>query len=237
MCAGAAGLTCLERFGQASAERSERSAWTYSIFYAAQPEEFQTHDQAMRAISAAQVRAVLGVIDFSRAGTVVDVGGGTGELLSAILAANGTLKGILFDLPHVVAHAEPVLADRGVVDRIQAVGGDFLEGIPSGGDTLLLKTVLHNWDDARAAAILRNCRSAISPTGKLLIIERELPEIGQVGQSEEAFLLDLEMLVMTPGGRERTREEFAKLLSDTQFELVRVVPTESPVSIFEAQPT
>jgi hypothetical protein len=122
------------------------------------------------------------------------------------------------------------------VDRVQVVGGNFLEGIPPGGDTLLLKTVVHDWDDARAAAILRNCRKMIPSTGKLLIIERELPEIGQPGQAEEAFLLDLEMLVMSPGGRERTRSEFAKLLSDTHFKLVRVVPTVSPVCIFEAQP-
>jgi hypothetical protein len=97
-----------------------------------------------------------------------------------------------------------------------------------------MKTILHSWDDTRATAILANCRRAMTAGGKLLIIERELPEIGEAGQAAEAFLLDLEMLVMTPGGRERTRSEFARLLSDTQFKLARIVPTTSPVSIFEA---
>jgi hypothetical protein len=102
--------------------------------------------------------------------------------------------------------------------------------------TYLLKTVIHDWDDARATAILRNCRKAMPSGGRLLIMERELPEPGQPERSAEAFLLDLEMLVMTPGGRERTGSEFAKLLSDTGFKLTRTIPTSSPISIFEAHP-
>jgi hypothetical protein len=203
-------------------------------FYAAHPEESEIHDQAMRAISAAQVAAIVGAFDFSQAGVVVDVGGGTGELLAAVLSANSLLRGILFDLPHVVAHARNVFTDHGVMDRAQTVGGSFFESVPSGGRTYLLKTVIHDWDDARATAILANCRRAMTAGGKLLIIERELPEIGERVQAAEPFLLDLEMLVMTPGGRERTSSEFARLLSDTQFKLARIVPTTSPVSIFEA---
>jgi hypothetical protein len=203
-------------------------------FYAAHPEESQIHDQAMRATSAAQVAAIVGAFDFSQAGVVIDVGGGTGELLAAVLAANSLLRGILFDLPHVVAHARSVFTDHGVMDRQQTMGGSFFESVPAGGNTYLLKTVIHSWDDARAKAILANCRRAMAAGGKLLIIERELPEIGEPGQTAEAFLFALEMLVMTPGGRERTRSEVARLLSDTQFELARIVPTASPVSIFEA---
>ena len=203
-------------------------------FYAAHREESQIHDQSMRATSAAQVAAIVGAFDFSQAGVVIDVGGGTGELLAAILAANLSLRGTLFDLPHVVAHARSVFTDHGVMDRQQTMGGSFFESIPGGGNTYLLKTVIHDWDDARATAILANCRRAMTAGGKLIIIERELPEIGEPGQTAEAFLLDLEMLVMTPGGRERTRSEFASLLSDSQFELERIVPTTSPVSIFEA---
>jgi hypothetical protein len=202
-------------------------------FYAAHPEESEIHDQAMRAISAAQVAAIVSAFDFSQAGVVIDVGGGTGELLAAVLAANSLLQGILFDLPHVVAHARNVFTDYGVMDRAQTVGGSFFENVPSGGNTYLLKTVIHDWDDARATAILANCRRAMTAGGKLLIIERELPEIGERVQAAEPFLLDLEMLVMTPGGRERTSSEFARLLSDTQFKLARIVPTTSPVSIFE----
>jgi hypothetical protein len=205
-------------------------------FYAAHPEESEIHDQAMRGISAAQVEAVAGALDFSQAGVIVDVGGGTGELLAAILAANPTLRGVLFDLPHVVAYALPVLSGKGVIDRTQVVGGSFFDSVPSNGATYLLKTVIHDWDDARATSILRNCRRAMQPGDKLLIIERELPELGQPGRPAEAFLLDLEMLVMTPGGRERTCSEFAKLLMDADFELAGIIPTRSPLSIFEAHP-
>lgn len=203
-------------------------------FYAAHTEESRIHDQAMRATSAAQAAALVGAFDFSQAGVVIDVGGGTGELLAAVLAANSLLRGTLFDLPHVVAHAQSVFIDSGVTDRAQTVGGSFFESIPSGGNIYLMKTVIHDWDDARGTAILANCRRAMTAGSKRLIIERGLPEIGAPGKTAEAFLLDLEMLVMTPGGRERTRSDFAGLLSDTQFKLVRVVPTTSPLSIFEA---
>jgi hypothetical protein len=203
-------------------------------FYAAYPEESEMHDQAMRATSAAQAAAIVGAFDFSQAGVVFDVGGGTGELLAAVLMTNSSLRGILFDLPHVVAHARSVFTDNKVMDRARTMYGNFFESIPAGGNTYLLKTVIHDWDDARATAILTNCRKAMTAGGKLLIIERELPEVGEPGQTAEALLLDLEMLVMTPGGRERTRSEFARLLDNTHFKLARVVPTASPVSIFEA---
>ena len=202
-------------------------------FYAAHPEESEIHDQAMRGVSAAQAAAVLEAMDFAQAGTVVDVGGGTGELLAAILAANPSLRGVLFDLPHVVAQSTRVLTDHGIMDRVQVVGGNFFEDVPKGGDTYLLKTVIHDWDDARAMTILRNCRKAVMPKDELLIIERPLSDLGQPGKPE-AFLIDLEMLLMTPGGRERTRGEYGKLLSDTGFRLARTVSTNSPIGIFEA---
>jgi O-methyltransferase/methyltransferase family protein len=205
-------------------------------FYGKHPEESLIHDQAMRSISAAQVSAVLKAFDFSKAGRVVDVGGGTGELLSAILGTSRSLEGTLFDLPHVVANARGVLSEAGILERVHIVPGSFLEGAPPAGDTLLLKTIIHDWDDARAEVILLNCRKAVSSQGRLLIIERELPNVGEHRTAIEPFLLDLEMLVMSPGGRERTRQEFANLLSAAQFDLVRVVTTEAPVSIFEARP-
>lgn len=205
-------------------------------FYAANPEQSEIHDQAMRGISAAQVSAVLAAMDFSNAGLVIDVGGGTGELLAAILAATPNLRGVLFDLPHVVAHAVSTHGGSPVGDRMQRVVGSFFDTVPSGGDTYLLKAIIHDWDDARAAAILRNCRSVMRVGSRLLLIDRELPEPGQPGRAVEAFLLDLEMLVMTPGGRERTRGEFAKLLAGAGFKLERSVPTRAPVSILEAVP-
>ena len=205
-------------------------------FYAAHPDESDIHDQAMRAISAAQVAAIADALDLSKTDVVVDIGGGTGELLATLLAANPALKGFLFDLPHVVAHAHGVFADKKVVDRAKAVGGSFFDSIPRGGSTYVMKTVIHDWDDARAATILANCRTAMTLAARLFIIERELPDAGNAALGPEPFLLDLEMLVMTPGGRERTRSELTKLLSDAQFELVSVIPTTSPLKLFQVRP-
>jgi hypothetical protein len=221
------------RAGGDSAERT--LGLSLFDFYAANPRESEIHDQAMRGISAGQLRAILNAMDFSQAGRLVDVGGGTGELLAAILAATPGLRGVLFDLPHVVAHATQVFKDRGVGERADCVGGSFFDTTPPSGDTYILKTVIHDWDDARATAILRNCRKGISAAGKLLLIERELPEPGQAN-SPEPFMLDLEMLVMTPGGRERTRAEFAALLRTCGFEFLSTTPTASTVSIIEARP-
>ena len=110
---------------------------------------------------------MLGALDFSQAGRLIDVGGGTGELLAGILAAYPRLQGVLFDLPHVVAHASAVQKASGVGDRLQTVGGSFFDSVPAGGDTYMMKTVIHDWDDARAATILRNCRAAMEPGSKL----------------------------------------------------------------------
>jgi hypothetical protein len=174
-------------------------------------------------------------LDFSDAGRIVDVGGGTGELLAAILKANPDKHGVLFDLPHVVAHAPAVFEQHGLGKRAQCAGGSFFDTSPPAGDTYMLKSVIHDWDDARSGAILRNCRAGINVTGQLILLERELPEFGYA-TVPDPFLLDLEMLVMTPGGRERTRSEFARLLSASGFELVQVTPTASPLSAFHARP-
>jgi hypothetical protein len=204
-------------------------------FYASHPEESEIHDQAMRGITASQVASVLEAMDFAQAGLVIDVGGGSGELLAGILAANPGLRGVLFDLPHVVAQSSRVLADHGVLDRVRIAGGSFFDKVPEGGNTYMLKAIIHDWDDARATRILRNCRSAMTERDKLLIIDRQMPDLGLKG-NPDSFLVDLEMLVMTPGGRERTGGEFAKLLSDSGFTLAKIVPTRSPVSILEAHP-
>jgi hypothetical protein len=205
-------------------------------FYAAHPEESEVHDQAMRGMSAAHASAALGAMDFSDARVIVDVGGGTGGLLAAILAAHASLRGILLDLPHVVAHAREVLTDRGVLGRVQIVSGSFFDSVPEGGNTYLMKQIIHDWDDARAAAILASCRKAMTRADKLLLIERELPEMGQPIVASEPFLLDLEMLVMTPGGRERSRREFGRLLAQARFELVGSAPTKVGLNIIEARP-
>ena len=170
-------------------------------FYAAHPEESELHDDAMRAFSAMHTGALLSAIDFPGGGVVVDLGGGTGELLSAILTAHPRLHGILYDLPNVVPLARRVLSESRVADRCAVVGGSFFDGVPMHGNVYILKQVLHDGDDERVGAILRICRRCIPPNATLLVIDRKMPELTEPGLAAEVFLTDLEMLVMTPGGR------------------------------------
>jgi SAM-dependent methyltransferase len=161
----------------------------------------------------------------------VDVGGGQGTLLAALLAANPTARGVLFDLPVVVAGSDPVLAS--VAPRCDVVPGDFFNAVPPGADTYVLKLVLHDWDDARAARILRNIRDVIIPGGHLIIIETVMPPGNEY---HHAKFLDMNMLVLTEGGRERTEEEYRILLGEAGFTLARVISTASPLSVVEAIP-
>jgi len=204
-------------------------------YYAVQPEESRIHDQALAAISAGHSAAIVKAYDFTRFRRVVDVGGGSGRLLAAVLNAVSGAEGILFDLAHVAGEAPPVLAQHGVADRCRVATGSFFDAVPGGGDAYLLKLVLHDWDDDRASAILATCRRAMGADSTLLIFERVLPERAEHGQAEGAFLLDLEILVMTPGGRERTHAEFGRLLAVTGFVIERVVETVGPLSIIEAR--
>jgi len=201
--------------------------------YADRPAEGAVANDAMRAITELASRAVLSMFDFSRFGTVMDVGGGTGEMIATVLAATPTLRGILFDLPHVIAGATPVLERHGVADRCVCEPGSFFAGVPLGADAIMLKQVIHDWDDADAIALLARCREAIPENGTVLILERVLPEHAAPG-APEPFLLDLEMLV-GPGGRERTEEQFHTILSVSGLTLVGVTPTGSAVSIIEAR--
>ncbi|HET9000059.1 MAG TPA: methyltransferase [bacterium] len=206
------------------------SVWDY---YARNPTAGAIFDRAMTGHSRLQADAVLKAYDFGRFGCVLDVGGGHGLLLSAVLAKHPSLRGVLFDQPHVVVGAEPVLQAAGVADRCQVVGGDFFEALPDGSDAHVMKFILHDWEDAQATAILRTCRRAIAPNGKLLVIDSEIspPNEGALGK-----LRDLTMLVHT-GGRERTREEWTALFAAGGFRLVRATPTEAGLSIIEGVPT
>ena len=204
-------------------------------YYAAHPKESKIHDEAMRVFSASHAKMLLDATDFRPGEVVVDVGGGSGELLAAVLAASPGVRGVLFDLPNVVEHSGRVLSASKVAERCTVEGGSFFERIPGSGDTYLLKQVIHDWDDERALAILRRCRSSMSPDARLLIMERKMPEVAERGMATETFFTDLEMLVMTSGGRERTEREFSELLERSGFNLVRTVPTASPLSVFEAR--
>jgi hypothetical protein len=161
----------------------------------------------------------------------VDVGGGHGTLLSAILAAAPQAVGVLLDLPEVIEGADATLRPAGQLDRIEKVAGNFLESVPGDGDIYTMKHIIHDWDDARCITLLRNCRKAMKPGGRVLVVEHVVTD---QPESVMAKLLDLEMLVMTPGGRERTEQEFRELLQKAGLELGRIIPTESPVCVIEA---
>lgn len=202
--------------------------WEYR---AQHPEEGAAFDRAMTDTSRRANAHLLEAYDFDDFDLVVDVGGGHGALLAAVLSGHPRLRGVVFDQPHVIAGAADVLEAAGVADRCEVAGGSFFEAVPSGGDAYLLKAILHDWEDDDAVRILRSCRAAVVEAGAVLVVEREL---GGPNKSPDAKLSDLNMMV-GPGGRERARDEFADLLSAGGFVLERVVPTAIGLSVFEGR--
>jgi len=196
------------------------------------PEFAAVFNDAMTGVSSMAIENLPPAYDFSDRKLIVDVGGGHGALLGAVLRNAPQALGVLFDLPSVVANAGPVLDAAGVSSRCTVTGGSFFESVPDGGDAYLLKTIIHGWAEDDALSILRNIRTAIASDGKLLLLELVLPE---GTPPHPGMLLDLEMLV-TAGGRERTAAEYAELLSRAGFRQSRVIPTASPISIVEALP-
>ncbi len=199
-------------------------------YFAKTPEAAAVFDAAMTSISTFESKAVAAAYDFSGVNTLVDVAGGHGLLISTLLKANRKMGGILFDLPHVTAGAQALLQSRGVADRCQIVSGDFFASVPEGGDAYIMKHIIHDWDDERATQILRNCHRALRSGGKVLIVDAVIPP-GNAAHFGK--LLDLEMLVLTPRGRERTRVEFENLLKRSGFRLRRVFSTETHLSLVE----
>jgi hypothetical protein len=226
-------LDCV-RTGQAVVER----AFGMNIFQrlSENAEESALFNQAMTSYSAALSAPVLAVYDFSCFTRITDVGGGNGRFLTDILAANPKSHGVLFDLPGVMAAATALVNASEAAGRCEIFPGNFFEMVPAGADCYLIKQVIHDWDDTRCLMILRNCRQAMGPNATLLIVERVMPERAEQGRAADFYLLDLEMLVNTPGGRERTEEEFEHLLTAASFRLNRIVSTTSPVSLIEALP-
>lgn len=202
--------------------------WTYR---AAHPDESAVFDRAMTTLSRRATAALLAAYDFGHFGTIVDVGGGNGALLAAILAAHVHAQGVLFDQPHVVPAATSLFERAGVAHRCRTVGGNFFESVPQGADAYVLRAVIHDWDDDSSIRILKVVRQALAQGGKALIVERT---IAPPNEGRDAKFSDLNMLV-APGGRERTREEFASLLDASGFLLARVVDAGS-FSIMEAAP-
>jgi O-methyltransferase domain/Dimerisation domain len=192
----------------------------------------ETVNDGMTSASALDAAAVVAAYDFSRFERIVDVGGGHGGLLHTILSASPRPRGMLADQPAVVAGAT-VLRTGTMADRCEIAGVDFFKQVPEGGDAYIMKWVLHDWSDADALKILRTCRRAIQPDGTLLIVDAVL-KASNVPDPRK--LMDLNMLVMAPGGREWTEAEFRALLGDAGFSLTRVIPTAGPLSIVESRP-
>ena len=195
------------------------------------PAYSKTFNDAMTALSAPVAGAALEAYDFSGIGTLVDVAGGHGEVLKSILTANPAMRGIVCDLSHVVEGAKPRIAGAGLSDRMQAVPCDFFQSVPEGGDAYIMKHIIHDWYDDKASLILRNIAKAMgAKKGKVILLEAV---IAPGGAPDFGKFIDIEMLLF-PGGRERTEEEFRALFAGAGFALTKIVPTKSPASVIEA---
>lgn len=196
------------------------------------PDKEQVFAASMASNSTVEIKAVVSAYPFSELSQLVDVGGAHGHLLATILRRHRKLKGVLYDLPDVVATA----AESGFVnapairDRCETLGGDFFDSVPEGSDGYLMKHVIHDWDDERSVRILRNCRQAMRRDGRVLVVDN----VVQPGNGADSVkLMDVNMMVAAPGGLERTREEFRTLFGEAGLRLKRVVPTEASISILE----
>lgn len=199
-------------------------------YFAEHPDEASMFSESMVGFHGGETPAVAAAYDFSQFETIVDVGGATGNMLSAILNRYEGPKGVLYDMSHVVADAPALLTASGIADRVTIESGSFFESVPAGGDAYIVSHIIHDWSEEQCLTILGNIRRAMKPDGKLLIVEFVLPEDDTPHLGK---LADMIMLVV-PGGQERTPAEYDELLTKAGFRMTRVVPTESPVSIVEA---
>ena len=208
--------------------------WTYLSRH---PESSLVFDEAQRDMTQGVNAAVMSSYPFGDFKSIVDVGGGIGSLLLPILERNPEMRGIILDLPHVARRAQERIAAAGLTSRCEAVPGDALIAVPPGADAYVLKSLLHGHDDENALAILRKCRSAMPRHGKLIVIERILPERVDAGDEKALgwFLSDLSMMLVS-GARERTEREYQHLLAEADLRLNRAIPTRGPSSIMEAVP-
>ncbi|MGH9210195.1 MAG: methyltransferase [Acidimicrobiales bacterium] len=206
------------RTGDAGWDRAHGMTWIE--FYDRHPEESATFNRAMAEHTRDASPGLVAGSDLARFGTVMDVGGGDGTLIAEALRAYPDLEGIVFDLPSGVTSAPATLEAAGVADRGRVVTGDFFAAVPTGADAYLAKQVLHDWDDERATAILRNLRAAVAPGGRVLILERMLPEV-VTPRDAPTLLVDVLMMVVT-GGRERTEQDFQRLFDAAAFELASI---------------
>lgn len=199
---------------------------------ASHPAEASLFNDTMVGVHGMEPAAVAAAYDFSGFQTIADVGGSTGNMLSTILGQYAGPRGILFDMPHVVREAPAFIQQHGLTDRIRIEAGSFFDRVPAGADAYIFSHIIHDWNEEQCLAILGNCRRAMNPRGRLLLVEMVLPS-GDTPHPGK--MLDMVMLIVT-GGQERTAAEYGALLDKAGFRLTRVVPTASPVSIVEAIP-
>jgi len=186
-------------------------------------------NNAMTNMSASVIPAVLEVYDFDGINTLADIAGGHGFVLTSILEKNPTMRGILFDLDHVVAGAKDRIKQKKLEDRLQTASGDFFKSVPK-ADGYVMKHIIHDWDDPEAITILKNCAQHLPSGGKVILIEAV---VAPGNEPHFAKMVDIEMFAM-PGGRERTEEEFRSLFQRAGLKLNRIVPTKSPLAVVEA---
>ncbi len=192
------------------------------------PERHGAYDVAMTIVHGRETEPMLDAYDFTNCRTVVDVGGGKALLLAALLRRYPDVQGILFDLPAVAERTSATVLRSGIQNRCRLVGGDFFEAVPRGADAYLLRHIVHDWEDAEAVRILRNCREAMSPDGKVLVVEMVIPP-----GNAPAFGKWLDLMMLLVGGKERTQEEYAALFAAAGLRLSRVIPTAAEVSVLE----
>ena len=200
-------------------------------FFEQHPEESQLFNQAMSDLSMLDSPAVAEAYSFSGIHSLVDVGGGHGLLLATILARNPHLKGTLYEVPHVVEGARngPL---KPVMDRCTLASGDMFSSVPAGADAYIMKHIIHDWPDDVCIKILKACRKAVNPSGKLLVVDNVILPGNDFASGK---FLDIQMLIF-PGGRERTEKEFRDLFAAAGWRLTRVIPTAVPESIVEGVP-
>jgi hypothetical protein len=200
-------------------------------YFADEPELAELFNQTMTSVSEMTDATVVAGYDFGAYPTIVDVGGGHGPLLAAILAAAPASRGVLYDLPLVVSNAPSLLREQGVADRVVIAEGSFFDSVPGDGDAYVLKNVIHDWPDDKAVRILRNVRAAAGPRTAVLLVEFVIPNHNREFPGK---WVDLEMM-LNLGARERTAAEYRDLLSQAGFRMTRVVQTASPLSVVEAR--
>lgn len=195
------------------------------------PEEGKVFDRMMTDIHGGETAPMVETYDFSVFNTVVDIGGGNGDMISAILHENSGTKGILFDLPEVIDRSKENIKAGGLLDRCQLLTGDFFKSVPKDGDAYILRHIVHDWSDEDAVRILTNCRKAMKPDGKLLVVEAVIPP----GNDPHPYKwLDLTMLMI--GGRERTTEQFDVIFKEAGLQLNRIIPITPAISVVEGIP-